>query len=74
MSKYIACLISPVFIIGGGVEKRNLCILCKEWREHPIQLPNLLVMEAYHSLHFWLAAEVRRGNCSTVLGLLLLSF
>lgn len=29
-------------------------------------------MEIYHSLHFWLAAGVRRDNSSTVLGLVLL--
>lgn len=71
VSKYIALhyLISPVFTGWGG--GRNLCILCKGWREHLIQLPDLLVMETCCSLRFWLAAEVRRDNSSTVLGLAL---
>ena len=59
MSKYIVlyCLISAVRRRG----KRNLCILCKGTP----QLPNLLITETYRSLHFWLAAEVRRDNSST---------
>lgn len=69
VSKYIAlrCLISAAFT--GG---RNLCVLCKRWRQHLLQLPNPLVTETCRSLHFWLAAEVRKDNSSTVLGLVLL--
>lgn len=74
MSRYLTlpCLISAVFMEWEGREKKESVHSLQGMEGTVIQLPNLLLTRTCRSLHFWLAAEVRRDNSSTELGLALL--